>query len=85
MHSHTFNYETPEDFIAQMQALLLKLGNSRMTPFAQVRARYPNLKDGAFYCRLNRFKGEYPREMSPTGTRTVKLFVTQELHEHLSK
>lgn len=85
MFSHTFNYEDTDDFMRQMSDLVTKLQNTRMTPFAQVRARYPHLKDGAFYCRLNRFKGEYPREMSPTGTRTVKLFVTPELHEHLSK
>lgn len=85
MHSHTFNYRDTEDFMAQMSELLTKLQNTRMTPFVQVRVRYPHLSDGAFYNRLARFKGEYPREMSPTGTRTVKLFVTQELDEYLRK
>lgn len=83
--SHTFHYETPEDLMEQMGALLEKMRNTRMTPFAEVRARYPHLKDGAFYCRLNRFRGDYPREMSPSGKRTEKLFVTPELHAHLSK
>lgn len=84
-HSHTFHYEDADDFMAQMDSLLTKLRYTRMTPFADVRARYQHLSDGAFYNRLSRFKGEYPREMSPTGTRTVKLFVTPELHAHLSK
>jgi hypothetical protein len=83
--SHTFHYEDADDFMAQMDALLTKLRYTRMTPFADVRAQYPHLSDGSFYTRLNRFRGDYPREMSPTGKRTVKLFVTPELHAHLSK
>lgn len=85
MHEHTFRYADAEDFMAQMETLLTTLRYTRMTPFADVRKRYSNLSDGAFYTRLARFKGEYPREMSPTGTRTVKLFVTPELDAHLRK
>lgn len=84
-HSHTFNYDTPEEFMAQMEELLGKMRNTRMTPIAEVRGRYSKLTNCAFYNRLARFKSEYPREMSPTGTRTVKLFVTPELDAHLRK
>lgn len=83
--SHTFHYEDTEDLITQMDTLLTKLRYTRMTPFQDVRMRYPQLSATAFYNRLNRFRGEYPRQMSPGGRRTEKLFVTPELHEHLSK
>lgn len=85
MFSHTFHYDDIDDFMSQMQSLLTKLGNARMTPYPDVMERYPHLSAAAFCLRLKRFKGEFPKEMSPTGTRTVKLFVTPELHEHLSK
>lgn len=83
--SHTFYYEDAEDFITQMDTLLTKLRYTRMTPYQDVRLRYPQLSATAFYNRLNRFRGEYPRQMSPSGKRTEKLFVTSELDAHLRK
>lgn len=83
--SHTFYYEDIEDFITQMDTLLTKLRYTRMTPLQDVRTQYPKLSVTAFTNRLNRFKGEYPRQMSRNGRRTEKLFVTPELHEYLSK
>lgn len=72
--------------MAQMEALLSKLRNTRMTPLGQVRERYPHLSYAQFFGRLSRFRGEFPKEMSlGAGKRTVKLFVTPELHEYLSK
>ena len=85
MNSHTFHYETQADFMSQMDALLTKLRRPRMRPYEEVRAEYPKLTDTVFYNRMARFKGKIERELSPTGTRTVALFVTPELHAWLSK
>lgn len=86
MHSHTLSYLDTEDLISQLDTLLAKLRSRPvLTAYHIVRARYPHLSGPAFTMRLKRFEGEYPKEMSPTGTRTVKLFVTQELDEYLRK
>lgn len=84
---HVLKYSSTEDLITQIDQLLTKLlgGASAMEDYDVVRARYPHLSGPAFTMRLKRFTKEYPREMSPTGKRTVKLFVTRELHEHLRK
>ncbi len=82
---HTFTYNSTADFITQLDGMLTKLigGASMMQPYDDVRARYSHLTPSAFTMRLKRYKGNYPREMSPTGKRTVRLFVTRELDEYL--
>jgi hypothetical protein len=84
---HTFRYTDKADFIRQLDEMLTKLfsGWSQLRPYDEVRAAYPHLSPVAFSMRLNRFKGEFPKKMGPSGKRTISLYVTRELHDHLQK
>ncbi|HWM26560.1 MAG TPA: hypothetical protein VNP98_17215 [Chthoniobacterales bacterium] len=82
-HFHTFHYEDAADLIHQLEETKRKLlSSAKQEPLLEVRARY-GLKPSQFSMRIRRFKG--PLACTRYGQKIVSLFVTRELHAHLSK
>lgn len=82
-HSHTFRYEDCADLIHQLEETKQKLlSSAEQEDMIEVRNRY-GMKPSQFSMRIARFKGDFA--CTRIGGRIETIFITRELHEHLSK